>query len=102
MASKDIRDKIIELLRYSWYSAVNDAWTYPYVKGYKWVPKVIFLTTMPNKDAIVIDEVDDRLLDALKRHIVYCTPDVPMRYSITCDKIVDKIPGDVFVIALPP
>jgi hypothetical protein len=105
MAPKDIRDKILELLRYSWYNPVSDAWTHPPPpEGYKWVPKVIYLTTlMANKDAIVINDINDVniILGLLSKHIVYCTPDVKAKYNIPCN-VVDKIPDDVFVIALPP
>jgi len=106
MAPKDnkIIDKIIELLRYSWYSVENDAWSHPQYKGYKWVPKVIYLTTLANKDAIVISDINyvNIILDLLTNHVVYCTPDALTRYGNICNKVVDKIPDDVFTIALPP
>jgi hypothetical protein len=99
----DPKDNIYRMLRCGWYNPLSDAWTCWPVNGYKWVPMVIYITSSNTKDAIVINNNDlDRLLDLLKKHIVYCTPDIPTRYNITCDKIVDKAPDDVFVIALPP
>ena len=67
------------------------------------MPMVIYITTNDvNKNAIVIDDVD-KLLGLLSRHVIYCTPDASLKYNnIRCDKIVDKVPDDVFVIALPP
>ena len=65
------------------------------------MPMVIYITSN-TKDAYVINNNDlDRLLGLLKRHIVYCTPDIPTRYGNICNKIVDKAPDDVFAIALP-
>jgi hypothetical protein len=97
----DPKDNIYRMLRCGWYNPVSDSWTCWEAKGFKWVPFVIYLDTGANKDAIVIDNVD-RLLDLLRKHIVYCTPDVALRYSnIRCDKIVDKIPDNVLTLALP-
>ena len=88
------------MLKYNWFNPTLDVWTCDKDKGFKWVPMVIYLTVAgANKDSIVID-VDDRLLNLLSKHVVYCTPDVKLRYNIPCN-VVDKIPGNVLTIALP-
>jgi hypothetical protein len=93
---------IYRMLRCGWYNPLSDTWTCWPVNGYKWVPMVIYITSSNTKDAYIININDlDRLLDLLKRHIAYCTPDVKAKYNIPCDKVVDRIPDDVFIIALP-
>ncbi len=102
MDPTSIINNVLRMLKCNWYNPLSDTWTCWKDKGFKWVPMVIYITSN-TKDAIVIDNNDlDRLLDLLKKHIVYCTPDVKAKYNIPCDKIVDRVPDDVFVIALPP
>ena len=90
---------IYRMLKCNWYNPLSDTWTCWSDRGFKWVPMVIYITSSNTKDAIVIDDVD-KLLDLLKRHVVYCTPDVKARYNIPCN-VVDKIPDDAFTLALP-
>jgi hypothetical protein len=103
MDPTDITNNILRMLQCSWYNPTY-GWTCWKDKEFRWVPKVIYLTVSTNKnaDAIVINDNIDKLLGLLTRHVIYCTPDVKMRYSnIPCDKIVDKIPDNVLTLALP-
>jgi hypothetical protein len=92
---------IYRMLKCNWFNPTLDVWACDKDKGFKWVPMVIYITTKDaNKDAIVIDDVD-KLLGLLSHHVIYCTPDASTRYGNICNKIVDKVPDDVFTIALP-
>jgi len=92
--------RILRILQCSWYNPTQ-GWTCWKDKEFRWVPKVIYLTVNKNADAIVINDNIDKLLGLLSRHVIYCTPDVSLKYNIRCDKVVDKVPDNVLTLALP-